>query len=100
MFSITKVISANGILVVGENNILSSNTTQTLQSTSGLTVGSVVTVAKYTNVLATIQVSNTSTEQIRVGGNTSEAQEFDSILFDEGAYLQFVWSGTKWECYW
>ncbi len=99
MFSVTKVISANGILVVGENNILSTNSTQTLPSTSGLATGSTVKVAKYTNVLATIQVNNTSTEQIRVGGNTAEAQEFDSLLFDDIAEFKFVWSGTKWECY-
>lgn len=98
-FSICKVLNSSGTLLVGENNILSTNSTQTLPSTSGLSVGSVVSVSKYSNVLATIQVNNTSTEQIRVGGNSSEAQEFDSLLFDDIGEFKFVWSGTVWECY-
>lgn len=99
MFSITKVVSTNGVLLVGEPNILSANTTQTLPATSGLAVGSIVNVAKYSGVVATIQVGNTATEQIRLGGNTAEALDFDSILFDDYAELQFVWTGTVWECY-
>lgn len=99
MFSATKVVNSSGTLLVGENNILSTNSTQTLPSTSGLAIGSTVKVAKYTSVLATIQVNTPATEQIRVGGNTAEAQEFDSLLFDDIAEFKFVWSGTKWECY-
>jgi hypothetical protein len=97
MFSITKVLSGSGTLLVGENNIVSSSTTQTLPSTSGLAVGSRVVVSKYSTVLATISVNNTGTEQIRFGSN-NDYEDFDSLLIDETDIVEFIWTGTVWEC--
>lgn len=97
MFSITKVLSGSGTLLVGENNIISANTTQTLPSTSGLAVGSRVVVSKYSTVAVTVQVTNTSTEQIRFGSN-NDYEDFDSLLIDETDIVEFIWTGTVWEC--
>lgn len=98
MFSLTKVLSGSGTLLVGENNIVSSSTTQTLPSTSGLATGSRVVVSKYTNTLTTINVNNTGTEQIRFGANSGDYEDFDSMLIDESDIVEFIWSGTVWEC--
>lgn len=100
MFSLGKIVSSSGTLIVGENSVLTTNTTQTLPSTSGLTVGSRVVVSKYSGTLATVQVNNTGTEQIRVGSNTADAQDFDSLLLDDKGFFHFIWTGTVWECYW
>lgn len=97
MFSLTKVLSGSGTLLVGENNIVSSSTTQTLPSTSGLAVGSRVVVSKYSTVLVTVSVNNTGTEQIRFGSN-NDYEDFDSLLIDETDIVEFVWTGTVWEC--
>lgn len=97
MFSLAKVLSGSGTLLVGENNIVSSSTTQTLPSTSGLAVGSRVVVSKYSTVLATVSVNNTGTEQIRFGSN-NDYEDFDSLLIDETDIVEFVWTGTVWEC--
>lgn len=98
MFSLTKVLSSTGTLIIGENNVVSSNTTQTLPSTSGLAVGSRVIVSKYSNVLTTVNVNNTGTEQIRFGSNSGDYEDFDSLLIDETDVVEFIWTGTVWEC--
>ena len=98
MFSVSKVLSATGTLIVGENNIVTANTTQTLPSTSGLTVGSRVVVSKYSVALVTVQVNNTTTEQIRFGSNSSDYEDFDAILMDDTNSVEFVWTGIVWEC--
>jgi hypothetical protein len=84
--------------VLGEDNILTTNSTQTLPSTSGLTIGSRVTVKKYSSVQATIQVNNIATEQIRLGNNSIDAANYDSILYNSNRDLHFTWTGTVWEC--
>lgn len=98
MFSLTRVLSASGTLLVGENNIVTSNTTQTLPSTSGLVAGSKVIVYKSANSVSTVQCNNTSTEQIRVGNNSADSQEFDSLLLDVNSVFTFTWTGAAWEC--
>lgn len=97
MFSLSKVVGTTGTLLVGENNIISANTTQTLPSTSSLAVGSRVVVSKYSNVLTTVQVNNTGTEQIRFGANSSDYEDFDAILIDDYNIVEFVWTGSVWE---
>lgn len=98
MFSLKKIISSSGTLIVGEDNILTSNSTQTLPSTSGLPVGSKVFVGKLSEVLATVQVNNTGTEQIRLGNSILDFSDYDSVLFNYGTNLLFVWTGVVWEC--
>lgn len=99
MFSLTRVLSASGTLLVGENNIVSSNTTQTLPSTSGLAAGSKVIVYKTAPQLVTVQCNNVSTEQIRVGNNSSDVQDFDSLILDTFSVFTFTWTGASfWEC--
>ncbi len=98
MFNLVKIISSNTTLLVGEDNILTTNSTQTLPSTAGLTIGSRVTVKKYSSIQATIQVNNTTTEQIRIGNNSVDAADYDSILFNSNRDLHFTWTGTVWEC--
>jgi hypothetical protein len=98
MFNLVKIISSNTTLLVGEDNILTTNSTQTLPSTSGLTIGSRVTVKKYSSVQATIQVNNIATEQIRLGNNSIDAANYDSILYNSNRDLHFTWTGTVWEC--
>jgi hypothetical protein len=98
MFSLSKVVGSSGTLLVGENNIISANTTQTLPSTSGLAVGSRVVVSKYSTVVATVQVNNTGTEQIRFGANSSDYEDFDAMLIDDVNIVEFVWTGVVWEC--
>lgn len=98
MFSVSKILSTTGTLIVGENNIVTANTTQTLPSTSGLTVGSRVVVSKYSVALVTVQVNNTGTDQIRFGSSASDYEDFDAILMDDVNTVEFVWTGTVWEC--
>jgi hypothetical protein len=95
MFSLHKVLSSSGTLIIGEDNIISTNSTQTLPSVSGLAIGSKVTVKKYSNVLATI--ATTGAEQIKVGSNTSDSLEFDTLLLDDNGIYIFTWTGTVWE---
>lgn len=95
-FSVQKLLSSSGTLIIGENNILSSNTTQTLPSVSGLTAGSKVIVSKYSTVLAT--VDTTGAEQIRVGSTSLDYLDFDSLLLDDNGLVTFTWTGTLWEC--
>jgi hypothetical protein len=96
MFSLHKVLSTSGTLIIGEDNIISANTTQTLPSVSGLPVGSKVVVCKYSGVVATI--ATLGAEQIRVGANTSDTLDFDTLLLDDLGTFVFTWTGTVWEC--
>lgn len=96
MFSLNKVLSTSTTLVIGEDNIISANTTQTLPSVSGLATGSKVVVQKYSTVIAT--VATLGAEQIRVGANTSDYLDFDTLLLDDIGTFVFTWTGTVWEC--
>lgn len=97
MFSVSKVVSNTGTLLVGEVNIITANTNQSLPSISGLTVGSKVTVYKNANIQLTVTVNNTSTEQIRFGSNLSDYEDYDAILIDDNNIVTFTWNGTVWE---
>lgn len=97
-FSLAKNLTASGTLLVGENNIATANITLTLPSTSGLAAGSKCEFYKSSNNVVTVQCNNIATEQIRVGNNSSDIQDFDSLLLDTGSYLIFTWTGTAWEC--
>ena len=96
MFSQNKVLSTSTTLIIGEDNIISANTTQTLPSVSGLAVGSRVVVQKYSTVVATI--ATLGVEQIRVGANANDYLDFDTLLLDDIGEFVFVWTGTVWEC--
>lgn len=96
MFSQNKVLSTSTTLIIGEDNIVSANTTQTLPSVSGLAVGSRVVVQKYSTVLAT--VATLGAEQIRVGASSGDYLDFDTLLLDDIGTFVFTWTGTVWEC--
>lgn len=98
MFSVSKVVATTGTLIVGETNIITANTNQTLPSTSGLATGSKVVVYKNSTIQATITVNNVATEQIRFGANASDYEDFDAILLDDNNIITFTWNGTVWEC--
>lgn len=97
MFSAHKILSSSGTLLVGEENITSASVTLTLPSTSGLSVGTKTSVAKYSTVLSTVQVNNTGTEQIRYGNTSTDYLDFDSVLLDDNGLYTFTWTGTVWE---
>lgn len=96
MFTLHKVLSTSTTLIIGEDNIVSANTTQTLPSVSGLAVGSRVVVQKYSTVLAT--VATLGAEQIRVGASSADQLDFDTLLLDDVGVFVFTWTGTVWEC--
>lgn len=98
MVSFAKTISSSSTLLVGENHIITSGSTQTLPSTSGLTVGSVVRLYKISTVSVVVQVNNIATEQIRVGSSPVDYMDFDSLLVNDNSSLIFTWTGTVWEC--
>jgi phage-related tail fiber protein len=98
MFSLAKVLSTSGALIVGENNIVTGNTTQTLPSISGLAVGSKVEVYKASGNVVTVQCNNITTEQIRVGNSAADAADYDSFVLDTNSRFVFTWTGTVWEC--
>lgn len=98
MFSLAKVLSTSGALIVGENNIVTGNTTQTLPSTSGLAAGSKVEVHKASGNVVTVQCNNITTEQIRVGNSAADAADYDSFVLDTNSRFVFTWTGTVWEC--
>lgn len=96
MFSLNKVLSTSTTLIIGEDNIVSANTTQTLPSVSGLATGSKVVVQKYSTVVAT--VATLGAEQIRVGASANDYLDFDTLLLDDIGTFVFTWTGTVWEC--
>ena len=98
MFSLAKSLSTSGTLIVGENNIVTGNTTQTLPSISGLATGSKVEVYKASGNVVTIQCNNIATEQIRVGNSAADATDYDSFVLDTNSRFVFTWTGTVWEC--
>lgn len=98
MVSFAKTVSSSSTLLVGENHIITSGSTQTLPSTSGLTVGSVVRLYKISTVSVVVQVNNIATEQIRVGSSPVDYMDFDSLLVNDNSSLIFTWTGTVWEC--
>jgi hypothetical protein len=98
MFSLARVLASSGTLIIGENNIVTGNTTQTLPSTSGLTVGSKVDVFKSSGNIVTVQCNNITTEQIRVGNTVVDAADYDSLILDTNSRFVFTWTGSVWEC--
>jgi hypothetical protein len=99
MFTLSKVLTTASVLIVGEDNYITTSNTFTLPSTTGLANGTRVVCRRKRDVTPTIVVNSTGTEQIVVGKNDLEYEEYDSVLFNILASIVFVLdSATKrWE---
>lgn len=93
---IRKVLTASANLLTGEDNLLNSNNTFTLPSTSGLAAGSKVSCVVGANFSPVVQVQNTGTEQIRFGNSPIDEADYDSVLCNIGRFYTFTWTGTTW----
>jgi hypothetical protein len=99
MFTLSKVLTTTATLIAGEDNYITTNNTFTLPSTTGLANGTRVVCRRKRDVIPTITVSNTATEQIVVGKDDLIYAEYDSVKYNILASIVFILdSATKrWE---
>lgn len=93
----SSVITTAQVLVVGEDNFLTSEVTHTLPSTTGLVVGSKIYLSKSSSISPTITVNGGNTEKILIGKDSGSQQPFDDFIYNINAGVVLRWNGTNWE---